>query len=73
MNKMMLALGIVLIVIALIFGSIQLTNHVFDIYGSATTKYSYYAVVGIMGLIGIIVAIWGYIRKQASTSTSGQN
>ncbi len=67
MNKIMLTLGIVLIIIALIFGGIQLTAHVFNIYASNTTKYAYYGTFGIIGLIGIIITIWTYMKKPTPT------
>lgn len=63
MNKMMLVLGIMLIIIAIILGAVQLTTHVFSIYGSQTIKYGYYGVVGVIGLIGIIIAAWSYMKK----------
>jgi hypothetical protein len=69
MNKMMLGLGVVLIIIALILGAVQLTAHVFSIYGSTTTKYAYYVVVAIIGLIGIIIAAWSYMKKSPVTQT----
>jgi hypothetical protein len=55
MNKVMFVLGIVLIVIAVILGAVQLATHALSIYGSTITKYGYYAVVGAIGLIGIII------------------
>lgn len=66
---MMLGLGIVLIIIALILGAVQLTTHVFSIYGSTTTKYAYYGVVSIIGLMGIIIAAWSYMKKSTVTQT----
>jgi hypothetical protein len=63
MNKMMLVLGIVLVIVALILGAVQLTGHVFSVYGSTTIKYGYYAVVGVIGLIGIIITAWSYMKK----------
>jgi hypothetical protein len=73
MNKMMLALGIVLILITLTLGAAQLTAHVFSIYGSTTIKYGYYGVVGVIGLIGIIVAAWSYMRKPTVAQTTAQS
>jgi hypothetical protein len=70
---MMLALGIVLIIIALILGAVQLTSHVFSIYGSTATKYGYYGVVGVVGLIGIIVAVWSYMKKPTVAQTTAQS
>lgn len=72
-NKMMLALGIVLVIIALILGAAQLTAHVFSIYGSTTTKYGYYGVVGVIGLIGIIVAAWSYMSEPTVAQTTAQS
>lgn len=66
----MLALGTVLIIIALILGGVQLTAHVFSIYGSTATKYGYYGIVGLIGLIGIIVSIWSYVKKPAAQKTA---
>ena len=63
MDKRILALGIVLIIIALILGAIQYGAHVFSIYGSSTTKYAYYGLIGLIGLIGIILAAWSYMMK----------
>lgn len=72
MDKMAFALGIVLIIIALIIGAVQLTSHVFNIYGSTTTKYGYYTVIAAIGLIGIIVAAWSFMRKPTATQTTAQ-
>jgi hypothetical protein len=63
MNKMTLVLGIVLVIVALLLGAVQLIGHVFSIYGSTTTKYGYYVVVGVIGLIGIIITAWSYLKK----------
>jgi uncharacterized membrane protein len=64
--------GIVIIIIALILGVVQLTAHVFSIYGNTTTKYGYYGVVGIIGLIGIIIVAWSYMQffHEAETDRS---
>jgi uncharacterized membrane protein YcjF (UPF0283 family) len=69
-NKMMLALGIVLIIIALILGAVQLTAHVFSIYGSIASKYGYYGVVGVIGLIGIIIATWSCMKRPTVAQTT---
>jgi hypothetical protein len=73
MNKMTLAFGILLIIIALILGGVQLAAHVFNIYGSTTTKYGYYGVVGVIGLIGIIIAAWSYMKKPTVAQTTTQS
>jgi uncharacterized membrane protein YcjF (UPF0283 family) len=69
MNKMMLALGLVLIVIAVILFGVQYGAHVFNIYDSTTTKYGFYGGVGVLGVIGLIIAAWGYMKKPAAAKT----
>ena len=69
MNKMIVAFGILLIIIAVILFGIQYGAHVFDIYsGGSTTKYGYYGGVGLIGLIGLILAIYGYMKKPAAAA-----
>ncbi len=67
MNKTITAVGIVLIIIAIILFAIQYGGHVFSIYESGTTKYGYYGGVGVIGLIGLILAGYGYMKKPAAT------
>lgn len=62
MNKMMIATGIVLIIIAIILGSIQHFS-IYNIYGNPDYKWYFYGLVGVIGLIGIVLAIWAYIKK----------
>ncbi len=64
MNKMMLYGGIVLIIVAIILGSIQHFN-VYNIYGDLANKWYFYGSVGAIGLIGIILAVWSYMKKEA--------
>jgi Na+/melibiose symporter-like transporter len=61
LDKRILALGIVLIIIALILGAVQ--KFVMNIYGSTDNKWYFWGLVGIIGLIGIIVAAWSYLKK----------
>jgi hypothetical protein len=64
LDKRILALGIVLIIIALILGAIQHFNALgYSIYGGDENKWYFYGLVGIIGLIGIILAAWSYMRK----------
>ncbi len=70
MNKTMTAVGLVLIVIAIILFAIQYGAHVFSIYESSTTKYGYYGVVGVIGLIGLILAAYGYMKKSATVAAT---
>jgi hypothetical protein len=55
----------VLIVIALIFGGVQLL-HIYNIYGKGSNRWYYYGSVGVIGLIGIILAAWGFLKKQTT-------
>jgi uncharacterized membrane protein YbjE (DUF340 family) len=64
LNKTLLALGIVLIVIALIFGAVRYI-HAYDFgvgYGSGYGWY-FYGLLGIAGLIGIILAAWSFTKR----------
>lgn len=63
MDKRILALGIVLIIIALILGAVQHFG-VANIYGSDDNKWLFYGLVAVIGLIGIILAAWSYLRKK---------
>jgi di/tricarboxylate transporter len=62
-----LAIGAILIIIALILGGIQI-SHAYDIVSHPTPTY-FYALVGIIGLIGIIVAAWALMKKEAPKAT----
>jgi hypothetical protein len=65
LDKRILAVGIVLIIIAIILGAIQHFG-VVNIYGSGdTNKWLFYGLVAIIALIGIILAAWSYVRKES--------
>jgi hypothetical protein len=61
-----LVLGVVIIIIALIFGGVQLL-HVYNIYGSGSNKWYYYGSIGVIGLVGIMVTVWSLLKKQTTT------
>lgn len=80
MNKGVLALGVVLIIIAIILGALELSGAY--TYGGMRHLYVY-GIVGVIGLIGIILAAWSYMMKpkmlkqeqkkeQAQTQTPAQ-
>lgn len=60
MDKRILALGVVLIIIALILGALRLSG-AYN-YGGMRQLYIY-GIAGIIGLIGIILAAWSYMMK----------
>jgi Na+/melibiose symporter-like transporter len=73
LDKRILAVGVVLIIIALILGGVQ--KFVMNIYGSSDNKWYFWVLVGLIGLIGIILAAWSYMRKpkpKAKTQTQAQ-
>jgi hypothetical protein len=64
LDKRILALGIVLVIIALVLGAVQHFNALgYSIYGSDENKWYFYGLVAVIGLIGIILAAWSYMRK----------
>jgi hypothetical protein len=55
-------LGIVLIIIAIIIGAVQ-HFEVYNFYGDPSNRWYFYGLVGVIGLIGIVVAAWSYMKK----------
>lgn len=79
MDKRILAVGIVLILIAILLFLVQ---HFYfgpnnqSLYGSEGNKWYFYGLVGITGLIGLIVAAWSYMReapKAVASSPSAES
>lgn len=64
-----LILGTALIVIAVILGGIQI-SHAYNIYGAAGHKWYFYSAVAIIGIIGIILAVWSVLKKEAPKKTT---
>jgi ABC-type enterochelin transport system permease subunit len=63
-----LVLAAVLVVIALILGGVQ-DLHIYNIYGASSNKWYFYGAVGIILLLGIILAAWGLLRKETAKQT----
>jgi surface polysaccharide O-acyltransferase-like enzyme len=61
-----LAVGVLLILIALILGAVQHFG-TYNIYGSEDNKWYFYGLVVVIGLIGIILAVWALMKKEAPT------
>jgi len=64
-----LILGAALIIVALIVGGVQLL-HVYNIYGAGSNRWYFYGAVGAVGLIGIILAAWGWLKKEMPTQNN---
>jgi len=64
----LLIVGVVLIVIAVILGGIQV-SHAYNIYGAAAHKWYFYGAVAVIGIVGIILAVWGLVKKETTKQT----
>ena len=60
MDKRIFTLGVILIIIAIILGALRLSN-AYKFGGHATAVYG---IAGIIGLVGIILTAWSYVKKQ---------
>lgn len=69
MNTGIAVTGIVIIIIALILGGLQLFNTP-DFTVALGIRHLYvYGLFGVIGLIGIILAAWGAMKKEKPTTT----
>lgn len=66
-----LAIGVALIIIALILGGVQ-DLHIANIYGGVENKWHFYGAVGAVFLIGIIFVAWGLLKKEAPKQSNPQ-
>jgi O-antigen/teichoic acid export membrane protein len=63
-NKVMKQLlGAVLVLVAIILGGIQLLR-IFNIYGASGNRWFFYGSVGVIGLVGIILLAWSFMKKE---------
>ena len=63
-------LGAALIVFALVVSGVQLF-HVYNIYGRGSYRWYFYCAIGFVGLAGIVLAVYGLLKKEKPEQTSG--
>jgi hypothetical protein len=71
LNAKIVTVGIVLIIIALILGAMQHFG-MYNFYGSDANKWYFYVLVGIVGLVGIVLAAWGAMKKETPMPTTSK-
>lgn len=55
------ALGILLVIIAIILALVQHFGG-YNLYGDISNKWYFYGLLMVIGIIGIILAAWGYMK-----------
>jgi phosphatidylserine synthase len=58
------ALGILLIIIAIILAAVQHLGG-YNFYGADRNKWYFYGLVIVIGIIGIILIAWGYMKSSS--------
>jgi hypothetical protein len=66
---MALILGVLLIVVALMLGGAQILR-VYNIYGASANRLYFYGAVATIGITGIILAVWGIMKKGTPKQTT---
>jgi surface polysaccharide O-acyltransferase-like enzyme len=59
------ALGTLLIIIAIILAAIQHFGG-YNLYGDPGNKWYFYGLIIIIGIIGVILIAWGYMKSSSS-------
>lgn len=68
-NKILLYCGILLIIVALILGGVQHFTS-YNLYGVQDNKNYFWGLVGVIGLIGIVLAVWSFMKKSATPAAA---
>jgi len=66
---MMLSGGVLLFIIAILLGVVQHWSF-YNIYGDRSNQWYFWAVVAIIGLIGIALVIWAYMKKEKAPAAT---
>lgn len=64
-----LVFGSLLILVALVLGGVQILR-IYNIYGTRENRLLFYAIVGVVGLVGIILAAWSLMKKETLSQES---
>jgi NADH:ubiquinone oxidoreductase subunit 6 (subunit J) len=64
-------MGGVLIFVALVLAAMQ-DLKIVNIYGSVENKWYFYGIIGVILLVGIVMAVWGLAKKEAPKQSNPQ-
>jgi hypothetical protein len=70
-NRTAWAIGGVLIFVALVLAAVQ-DLRIINIYGSIDNKWYFYGIVGVVLLVGIVLAVWGVVKKELPKQSTPQ-